>query len=119
MEKTIIECRGCKKRMKISYKLNKYKCPHCGEVYKLTRIKFILLKLKGVFLGIKETVIDIKNNVVYKVKSIKSTYKYVSSMKKNMKGNPEWSNYYKEKKESDNLKKANRNWKIKDWFKKR
>ena len=40
-------------------------------------------------------------------------------MKKNMKGNPEWSNYYKEKKESDNLKKANRNWKIKDWFKKR
>lgn len=119
MEKTIVKCKYCKKKMKIRYKLNQYKCPNCSEIYKLTRIKFVLLKLKGIFIGIKETSIDIKKMIVYKVKSVKSTYQYVSSMKKNMKNNPNWSNYYKEKKENDYMKKANQKWTLKNLFKKR
>ena len=116
MEKTIVQCKKCSKKMKIRYELNKYKCPSCGEIYVLTRLKFAKLKLKGIFVGIKETAMDVKNNIVYKVKSAKAAHNYTASVKKNMKKDPNWSNYHKEQKEYNDMKKANKKWSLKNVF---
>ena len=39
MEKIVIICPSCSKKMKITNKVAKYRCPHCSEIYQYTRIK--------------------------------------------------------------------------------
>ncbi|MGL6064495.1 MAG: hypothetical protein ACRC0S_05375 [Fusobacteriaceae bacterium] len=116
MDKTIICCPKCKEKMKIGYKVAKYRCPNCKEIYKLTRLKLILLKIKGVFIGVIETLKDIKKNICYKYTSAKATAKYMSQIKKNMKKDPNWSNYHKEQRE---MKEAKGKKSFKDIFKKK
>ncbi|MGL5122620.1 MAG: hypothetical protein ACRC6K_00420 [Fusobacteriaceae bacterium] len=99
MNKTIVRCPKCKEKMKIGYKVAKYRCPTCKEIYKLTRLKLLLLRIKGIFLGIIETTKDIKKNIYYKYKTTKATAKYMAQVKKNMKKDPNWSNFHKEQRE--------------------
>ncbi len=114
MNKTIICCPKCKEKMKIGYKVAKYRCPNCKEIYKLTKLKSIGLKIRGIIFGFLETIKDIKNNISYKYKTAMATAKYMSQVKKNMKNDPNWSNYHKEQRE---MKEANGKRSFKDIFK--
>ncbi|MGL4403123.1 MAG: hypothetical protein ACRCTS_05335 [Fusobacteriaceae bacterium] len=115
MNKIIMVCPHCKQKMKIGSKLAKYRCPHCKEVYRLNFVTLLNLKIKGFFKGIIETVVDSKNNLRKKYQDAKKTAQYMSQMRKNMKQDPNWSNYHKEKKER---KTEARNEKFKKFFKK-
>lgn len=105
--------------MKIQDKVAKYRCPNCKEVYKYTKGKQTANKVIGVFTGFVATLKDIKNGIVYKFNNAKTTYKYMSSMKKNMKNNPDWSNYHKEQKETKEMNKKQKFQDLKDKFKKK
>ena len=78
MKKFIIICPACKKKMKISDKSAKYKCPHCGEIYKYNFPKRIFYNTKDIFDGIKQTFSDIKFNIKKKYSDAKATYQYLS-----------------------------------------
>ncbi len=106
MKKIVLKCPKCRKKMKISDKPAKYRCPHCKEVYKYTKLKQITGRLTRVFTGIGTTAKDIKNGFIYKYNTAKNTYKYMKSMKQNMKNNPNWSNYHKEQQEMKEMNKA-------------
>ena len=108
MKKIVLKCPKCRKKMKISDKPAKYRCPHCKEVYNYTKTKQMVGKITRVFTGVGTTVKDIKNGVAYKYTTAKNTYKYMKSVKKNMKQNPNWSNYHKEQKEMKEMNKANK-----------
>lgn len=108
MKKIIIKCPKCKKKMKISDKVAKYRCPSCKEVYNFTSMKRSLGKVTGVFTGIGQTLKDIKSNTTKKYRDAKTTYKYMKSMQKNMKNNPNWSNYHKEQNEMKEMNKKNK-----------
>ena len=114
MKKIIVTCPSCKKKMKVLNKAAKYKCPSCGNIYKINSLTLTGLKIKGFFTGIGDTVRDIKNNIKYKINSTRATYNYIKQMKKNMKNNPDWSNYHKEQREMKNANKRS----FKDFFKK-
>ncbi|MGM0507619.1 MAG: hypothetical protein ACQERZ_00380 [Fusobacteriota bacterium] len=49
MEKIIVNCPSCNKKMKISNKLATYKCPHCNEKYKYTKSRKMIEKTKRIF----------------------------------------------------------------------
>ena len=117
MKKIIVSCPKCKKKMKIQNKSAKYKCPSCGNIYKVGFFTLILMRIKNFFLGIIETIRDIKNNIVYKYNSLKTTYKYMSQLKRNMKSNPNWSNYRNQQQEEKRMKNANKK-SFKDFFRK-
>lgn len=119
MNKVIVSCDKCGKKMKIGYKPAKYRCPNCKEIYQLTKLKSISLKIKYFFVGIKETVRDSINNIKIKYKNAKATYKYMKSVKENMRKDPSWSNYHKEKNEERKIKKAERGFWGNGLFKKR
>jgi len=108
MKKIVLKCPKCRKKMKISDKPAKYRCPHCKEVYKYTRSKQVVGSVIRVFTGVGTTAKDIKNGIVYKYTTAKNTYKYMKSVKKNMKKNPNWSNFHKEQQEMKEMNKANK-----------
>lgn len=116
MRKRVVVCPKCNKKMKIEDRVAKFRCPNCKEIYNMTFFKLVWIRFIGFFKGIKETLVDIKNSIKYKYSSMKSTYKYMSQMKKNMKKDPNWSNYHKEQKEMKEAEKPN---KFRDFFKKR
>ena len=118
MKKFVIECSNCKKKMKIQNKPAKYKCPSCGTIHKIGRIKLIGISIKSFFTGIIDTIRDIKNNMVYRYNSAKATYKYMSQLKKNMKNNPNWSNYRNQQREEKQMRDANKK-SFKDFFKRK
>lgn len=114
MKKIVLKCPKCRKKMKISDKPAKYRCPHCKEVYNYTKSKQAVGKVVRVFTGIGTTAKDIKNGFVYKYNTAKNTYKYMKSVKQNMKKNPNWSNYHKEQREMKDLNSSGN--KVKDFF---
>lgn len=115
MDKRIVVCPSCKKKMKIANKVAKYRCPNCKEILNVTTMKLFSYKVFGFFKGIIDTIIDIKNNMKYKYNSAKATYKYMSQVRKNMKKDSNWSNYHKEQRDMKQAEKTN---KFKDFFKK-
>ena len=116
MKKIILLCPACKKKMKISDKTAKYKCPHCGSIYKYTFLRKIFYDTKEVGVGFITTLKDIKFNIKKRYNDAKTTYQYMSQLKKNMKNDPNWSNYRKQQKEMKDVtpKKS-----FKDFFKKK
>lgn len=115
MKKIVVICPSCHKKMKVLDKAAKYKCPSCGNIYKLNAVKLTGFKIKGFFTGIVDTGKDIKNNIKYKVNSTRATYNYMKQMKQNMKNDPNWSNYHKEQREMKNANKRS----FKDFFRKK
>ncbi|AVQ18207.1 MAG: hypothetical protein U0M80_09340 [Fusobacterium mortiferum] len=116
MKKFIIICPACKKKMKISDKSAKYKCPHCGEIYKYNFPKRIFYNTKDIFDGIKQTFSDIKFNIKKKYSDAKATYQYMSQLKKHMKSDPNWSQY---RKEQQKMKDVSPKKSFKDFFKRK
>lgn len=112
MDKVIVICPHCQKKMKIGYKPAKYRCPNCKEIYILTTAEAYTLKVKGVLKGALETVKDAKNNIKRKYRNAKATAEYMAQLKRNMKNDPNWSNYHKE------MKEAKKSSKFKNFFKK-
>lgn len=98
MKKLIITCPNCMKKMKISNKIAKYKCPHCSTIYKFNSYKFIILNIENFFS-------NIFNSISTKFTNFKNTYKYMKQLKQNMKNNPNWSNYKKQQDEEKSYKK--------------
>lgn len=96
MKKIVIKCPKCQKKMKILDKVAKYRCPNCKEIYKYTSLKRSTNKFLGVFIGMGSTAKDIKNNIKHKYQTSKNTYNYMKNVKKNLKKDPNWSNYHKE-----------------------
>lgn len=119
MKKVIVNCKKCGQKIKIGYKPAKYRCPHCKEIYVLTKIKSLVLKIKSIFVGMKETILDSIFNVKTKYKNAKATYIYMKNLKKNMKNNPSWSNYYKEQEEEKKIKRADNKFGGRNIFKKK
>lgn len=115
MDKLIIVCPHCKQKMKLGTKLAKYRCPHCKEVYKLNLMTLIVMRVKGFFEGIVETTVDAKNNLRKKYYNAKATAQYMAQMRKNMKQDPNWSNYHREQKQK---KAEERSGKFKNFFRK-
>lgn len=99
MNKLVIVCPYCKQKMKLGTKIAKYRCPHCKEIYKLSLGTLVCLKIKSFFKGIAETLADGKNNLRKKYYDAKKTAEYMAQVRKNMKDNPNWSNYHKEQME--------------------
>lgn len=116
MDKRVVVCPSCKKKMKIGNKAAKYRCPNCKEIVVITNLKLFILKIEGFFKGIIQTAIDMKNSIKYKYNNTKATYKYMSQLKKNMKNDPNWSNYHKEQREMKQAEKPN---KFKEFFKRK
>ena len=116
MKKFIILCPACKKKIKISDKSAKYKCPHCGEIYKYNFPKRVFYNIKDVFDGIGQTFSDIKFNMKKKYSDAKATYQYMSQMRKHMKNDPNWSQYRKEQQE---MKDVSPKKSFKDFFRKK
>lgn len=116
MKKLIIICPSCKKKMKISNKVAKYKCPHCATIYKYSIFKKIFYSVKNIITGFFQTIKDIIFNIKTKYRNFKSTYAYMKQLKKNMKNDPNWSQYRKQQEEAKNVtpKKS-----FKDFFKKK
>lgn len=103
MKKFIIICPNCKKKMKISDKSAKYRCPHCSKIYQYNFPKRVFYNLKDIFLGISQTFSDMKYNIKKKYSDVKATYQYMNQLKKHMKNDPNWSQYRKEQQEMKNV----------------
>lgn len=108
MEKLIIVCPNCKKKMKIQNKVAKYRCPNCSSVYSLNTLKKIYINMKEFFLGIKY-------KIVKKYKDTINTYKYLKQVQQHMKNNPNWSQYKKQQEEEGSYKKRS----FKDFFRRK
>ncbi|WP_349764376.1 hypothetical protein [Fusobacterium sp. SYSU M8D902] len=116
MKKFIIICPACHKKMKISDKIAKYKCPNCGEIYKYNFFKRVFYNIKYIFVGIGETFSDLKFRIRKKFCDAKATYQYMSQLKKHMKNDPNWSQYRTQQKE---MKDVSPKKSFKDFFKKK
>lgn len=92
MKKLIIICPKCTKKMKISNRIAKYKCPHCSTIYKFNFFKFIFLNIENFFM-------NIINKIIIKFNNFVNTYKYMKQVRNHMKNNPNWSNYKKQQEE--------------------
>ncbi|MGL5578198.1 MAG: hypothetical protein ACRDB7_03730 [Fusobacteriaceae bacterium] len=114
MNKLVIVCPHCKQKMKLGTKIAKYRCPHCKEIYKLNLVTLISLKIKNFFKGIAETLTDGKNNLRKKYSDAKRTAEYMAQVRKNMKQDPNWSNYHREQKQQ---KRETKSEKLKKFFK--
>lgn len=112
MQKIIINCPHCKKKMKINNKMATYKCPHCNNLYKYNIIQKIYMTIISFFKDFYSTLIDIKKNIKNKFINAKNTYKYLKQVKANIKRDSNWSQYHKESKEK------NKKFKFKNFFKK-
>ena len=67
MGKIIVTCETCGKKMKITNKKAKYRCPYCKNIYELTILKKIILFLKNLISYIPRKIINIKNTIKYKI----------------------------------------------------
>lgn len=67
MGKIIVICETCGKKMKITNKKAKYRCPYCKNIYELTILKKIILFLKNLISYIPRKIINIKNTIKYKI----------------------------------------------------
>lgn len=67
MGKIIVTCERCGKKMKITNKKAKYRCPYCKNIYELTILKKIILFLKNLISYIPRKIINIKNTIKYKI----------------------------------------------------
>ncbi|MDO4690379.1 MAG: hypothetical protein Q4A58_03690 [Fusobacterium sp.] len=92
MKKLIITCPKCTKKIKISNKMAKYKCPYCSNIYMFDILKFVHINIENFF---TTTV----NKITTKFNNFKNTYKYMKQLKRHMKSDPNWSNYRKQKEE--------------------
>lgn len=116
MKKLVITCPKCHKKMKISNKIAKYRCPHCREIYKYNFIRKIYQTINNIILGFFQTIKDIINNFKRRYNNAKATYRYMSQLKKNMKNDPNWSQYRTQQREAKDVspKKS-----FKDFFKRK
>ena len=85
MRKIVLKCPKCKKKMKISDKVAKYKCPNCGEVYKYTKFRKAYFSVFLVMRDFGLTLKEIFSAIKLKYTMFKNTYKYMKSLKKNQK----------------------------------
>lgn len=92
MKKLIITCPKCTKKMKISNKIAKYKCPHCSNIYKFNLLKFVPVNVESFFT-------NTFSKVTTKFNNFKNTYRYMKQLKQHMKNDPNWSNYRKQQEE--------------------
>lgn len=83
MEKIVITCKKCKKKMKIINKPAKYRCPNCKEVFTFRKTTQITEKIKRVSKDAVKTFVDLYKTISYKLKVIKTQYKQIKAMKKN------------------------------------
>lgn len=67
MGKIIVTCETCGKKMKITNKKAKYRCPYCKNIYELTILKKIILFLKNLISYTPRKIINIKNTIKYKI----------------------------------------------------
>lgn len=93
MKKIVIVCPHCLKKIKISNKVAKYKCPYCSEIYKFNTFKFIFVNIEKFFMGITDSLISLPKKIIKKYKDIKATYNYMKQLKTHMRNDPNWSNY--------------------------
>ena len=108
VKKIIIKCPKCKKKMKISDKPAKYRCPNCGEIYNYTKVKQIIGYPSRVVRGIFQTTNEIVGGIKTKYRNAKNTAAYMKQVKKNMKSNPNWSNVEREKRRMKEAEKADK-----------
>lgn len=106
MKKIIVICPHCKNKMRILNKVAKYKCPSCQEIYKFNHFRKFNSTIVGLGSGFIQTLKDIKFNIITRYRNAKATYNYMKQMKQNMKNNPNWSNYHREKAEEKRMQEA-------------
>jgi len=85
VRKIVLKCPKCKKKMKISDKVAKYRCPNCGEVYKYTKLKKVYFSVALVARDFLVTIKEFSSAIKGKYAAFKNTYKYMKSLKKNQK----------------------------------
>lgn len=78
MEKLIISCPHCHKKIKILKKAAKYKCPHCSNICIISSIALFLLIIQHYMQSVMQ-----KSKIKYQ--NIKNTYKYLKMIHKNRK----------------------------------
>ncbi len=101
MKKLIITCPTCTKKMKISNKIAKYKCPSCYAIYKFNFIKFILINIENFFIHLIDSMIFLPRKIQKKYKDFIATYRYMKQVRTNMKNDPNWSNFRKQQQEEN------------------
>jgi hypothetical protein len=89
--------------MKISDKIAKYRCPNCKEIYKYNIFRKLYHNIKYVIDGFISTIRDIISNIKRKYNNAKTTYQYMSQLKKNMKNDPNWSQYRNQQREEKDV----------------
>ena len=80
MKKIIIVCPSCNKKMKITYKIAKYKCPHCQHIYKFNFFKKFIFDTTVSFKGWK-------SKLYHRFQNAKATAEYIRMMKQQQKLN--------------------------------
>lgn len=78
MEKLVISCPHCHKKIKILKKAAKYKCPHCSNICVISSIALFLLVMQN-------HVQSITQKIKTKYRNVKNTYKYLKMVHKNRK----------------------------------
>ncbi|AYZ73581.1 hypothetical protein EGX98_05865 [Fusobacterium necrophorum] len=78
MEKLVISCPHCHKKIKILKKAAKYKCPHCSNICVISSIALFLLVIQN-------HVQAITQKIKTKYQNAKNTYKYLKMVHKNRK----------------------------------
>jgi hypothetical protein len=108
VKKIIVICPNCKKKMKITDKPAKYRCPHCGEIYNYTVIKKVTGYPIRIAKGAIQTVKDIFFNIKNKYIMARNAAKYMQQVKRNMKSDPNWSNVEREKRRMKEAERADK-----------
>ncbi|RXZ70595.1 hypothetical protein EPT53_03635 [Fusobacterium necrophorum] len=78
MEKLVISCPHCHKKIKILKKAAKYKCPHCSNICVISSIALFLLVMQN-------HVQSITQKIKTKYQNVKNTYKYLKMLHENRK----------------------------------
>ena len=65
--KIIVTCETCSKKMKITNKKAKYRCPYCKSIYELTIFKKIIIFFKNLISYIPRKIINMKNTIRYRI----------------------------------------------------
>ncbi len=78
MEKLILTCPHCRKKMKISKKAAKYKCPYCSTICVISSpLLFVLILQNHIQNGVQK--------IKTKYYNLKNTYKYLKMLHNNRK----------------------------------
>lgn len=104
MEKIVIICPSCSKKMKIINKVAKYRCPHCSEIYQYTRIKKFFTSIDKYCNRLLDGILSFPRKISKRYRDALATAKYMKQLKKNMKNDPNWSNYRKQQEEEKRYK---------------